>query len=270
MPENSEDQVRHELTNIEVDTVGLVDKAANKRRFLLWKSAEQGGNDMPEEIKVESLDQAEEVMAKAETFEEAKGAFSGIVQFFKGLVPATEPEDPTPDPEPKEEPVAKTEDPRIEELIKAREEDKAELAKALERIEQAEATVQEERAKREQAEFVAKASELALPIDVQKTAELMQYVSKADPEQAAVLEDVLKSASEAMMNSGIYVEKGTTRAPQTASPFEEAVDVKKQELMSADPKMSENDAYVEAQRTIRKESPELARQYLAKRQRETK
>ena len=273
MPETDQDTTDqvHELVGLDIDTVGLVGKAANKRRFLLFKS-QKGGHIMPDEIKVESLEQAEEAVAKAKTVEEVTGVLGGFVRLLKGMLKT-----------PSEGSgvgsgsgsgsatgqVVKAEDPRVEDLIKATDDLKAKLEKAQERIDKAEQVAMEERGKRELAEFVATASQLALPIDVEKTGELLQWVAKTDPDQAAVLTDILKSASQAMVLSGVFDETGTQRAPVVISEFEEAISARADELRKNDPGLSEVEAEIQAQRAIRKEKPHLARAYLQKRQRET-
>ena len=130
MTEEQSTEAQAVLTDITVDTVGLVGKAANKRKFVLFKSADQQEEpSMGDETEGTAPTEEEQVQTPAEETEAEKGpsfeervraAVSGM---FAGLFRTAS--EPAPEPAVKDD---KTEE--LAELRKAVEDTKAALEEA--------------------------------------------------------------------------------------------------------------------------------------------
>lgn len=266
-----------ELEELEIDTVGLVGKAANRRKFLLFKSDQE--EPMSEETP--NIEQIEESVGTVEDVKGLAKVFADFVNLFKAQQEAEiEVEEPTEDDDPPEdEVIEETEtvveseivkaDPRIDEFEKAQKAMQEKLEKAQERIEAAEAIAKEERDLRLTAEWIEKADALAIPGEVSELAALLKWADEADSDKGEQLMTMLNAASEAVMASGVFVEKGTTQGTESDSPFLEQVEARVTVIRTADPTLSQEVAYAKAYNELGREQPDLARQHIAKRQTET-
>jgi hypothetical protein len=266
--ERDEEDTTFELSNMDIDTVGLVGAAANGRSYLLFKNEQGEGhmgdqdNATPLEDVAAELDQAEDVTALKSAFQRG---FEALVGLFQS---STEPEadvekgdpDPAPDPEP---------DPIIEKFEKMLEDQNARLEKAQARAEEAEQIAKEERDRRIQAEYVAKAESLALPGEVKDLAKLLKAADEMDEDVGELLQGVLKSASEAVVQSGVFAERGDTRVEKSDEPFLVEVQKRADALRENDPELTEEIAFAKAYKALGKEKPDLARAY-TERQREVR
>jgi len=258
----SDQQEIHELSDLVIDTVGLVDKAANKRTYLLYKrdstmEEDMGDNQEP----ITDIEQVVEQLDKAEDAGAVASASKGLIGWLKAqFAKAEEPPAPVPAPEPEPDP-----DPAIVELREVTKSLTSELQKAQARAAEAERIAKEERDRRITQEYVAKAEALAIPGKADDLAETLRKADEAGVGEAVY--NALKAASEAVVQSGILTEKGTTKVDDsTKSDFIKAVEDRAAELRKADPELSEEVAFSKAYTQIGSEQTELAKDYIAERQ----
>lgn len=256
-----------DLSDLDIETVGLVGRPANKREILLFKSAgqtaQEGGNTMPEDINKEapvveaetSVVPAVETPDLGPTVEQLTEDISGLKAFmdrFTGLFKS------------KDEPVIESVAPVVDTsaLEKAIEDQKAELAKALEIAAEATLIAKQERDLRIQAEYVTKAEGLAVPGKPADLASLLKKADETDPEFGKALFEAFEAASAAIVQSGMYVEKGATAPAEDLSDFDAAQKKKADELVAADPTLSRGEALGKAYKMVGDEQPDLARQHV--------
>lgn len=267
MTEQNEEEV-YELSDLEIDAVGLVGKAANRRKYLLYKSdktTEEETVSENTETPIENLDGVVEQLESVEDVGGIKKAFQSFLQWFGGQ--QVEKGDTEPEPETEPEPV-QTPDPAIEELRKATAEMREALEKAQKRAEEAEKIAIEERDRRVTQEYIAKAEGLAIPGEVKELATLLKKADEAGIGDGVY--DILEATSNAIMTSGIFVEKGTTQMDEdTGHEFLKAVEDRKAELRKADVALTDAEAFTQAYLAIGNEQPDLAAKYIASRERET-
>jgi len=260
----------HILSDLDIESVGLVGKAANNRKYLLFKS-EQGGNEtMTKELtKTDAAPVIPEVPVVpavetpdlGPTVEQLTEDISGLKAFmdrFTGLFKSKD--------EPEPEPVAPVVDTSA--LEKAIEDQKAELAKALEIAAEATMIAKQERDLRIQAEYVTKAEGLAVPGKPADLASLLKRADETDPEFGKALFEAFEAASAAIVQSGMYVEKGGTAPAEDLSDFDAAQKKKADELVAADPTLSKDEALGKAYKLVGDEQPELAKQHVEDRRAE--
>jgi hypothetical protein len=266
MPEPKGDEV-FELSDLEIETVGLVGKAANRRKYLLFKRDKTEEN-MPEETTetpIVNIDGVVEQLQGAEDVGGLKKAFDAFLGLFRGTIEKADPPVVEPDPEPEPAP-ASTPDPAIVELQSVTKALQGELEKAQSRAEEAGRIAEEERDRRVVQEYVVKAEGLAVPGKPEELASLLKWADEQDADKGKAILDALTAASEAIVQSGIFVEKGTTRIDERTDPFLTAVEKKQAELRTADPTLSREAAFAKAYTVVGNEQPELARRHIAERQ----
>ena len=239
-----------QLEELDIKSVGLVGKAANKWKFALFKSRDEE-KEMPEDVKKE--DQEEAVVAEEAAEPVEKVSFRD--QFAAAMRDFFNKGEPTPEPEPE---VA----PEIEAVLKAQaeqlEQAQADLAEMKEAFAKSEA-------QRKEAEYLTKAESLAIPGEVKDLADLMKQADAAGFGDA--LTAVLDASSAAIVQSGIFVEKGT-QADEDASDYMGQINKRAAELQAENAKLTKDEAVAAAIKEGRID-PDLARGHLAKRQSET-
>jgi len=251
-----------QLEELDVKSVGLVGKAANKRKFVLFKSRDKE-KEMPEEIKKDEPTEevAVEPTVPAVDAVSFKDWATDIVQSILGKSKV----EPEVKPEVEPEPVVAA--PDLDTILKAQADMAVRLEKAEADLVEAQEDAAAEKAIRKSSEYLTKAQGLAIPGKVEELAELM---AKAD---AAGLGEqlgaVLDAASATIVQSGIFVEKGTQAEPADGSDFEGRVKARAAELRAADTKLTEHEAIAKAFRDIGRSDPDLANAHVEQRQIET-
>ncbi len=211
-----------ELSDIKVDTVGLVKRGANQEEFFLLKedAAEPGFWDKLRTVVKELLapltptkesQEVKEVSEKAEVVETKKEEVKVEAKVEAPAAPVaevkTEPE--------KVETVKQTTTPDVTALIervntmqKALEEMQVKLTESNGRVQKAEDTVIE-RTYLEKAEQFA-----AIPVKKDELARHLTVLARVDKATADYFEVVLGTMNNIAKDSGLYGEIGTTRTPE--------------------------------------------------------
>ena len=229
--EQKEQEV-YELTDLNVESVGLVFRGANRKPFYVIKS---------EEVKMSENEDFAAILDELETVSEVnESAWSRLVGVVKSVLTKPEPE-PAPAP-PVEETSSEAGDTenfaqvvaqmkqRLEEEFTAKLEREREARKVIE-----EAFAQEQR-KRRLVEFGQVAEQFSsLPgTDKQFAADLMA-VHDADAEVYGRLSAILKAANEAIEKGALFsqISVGGSEAG-TGDPFENAVEALRKERFSTE------------------------------------
>jgi hypothetical protein len=244
-----------EITDAEIDTLGLVSKGANGEEVLLLKAAEDA--------------ELEEI---SKCFEEqiTKNVWQRLVDLFKSTKKepeVVEPEVVNPVVEPiaeviKSEPIVElVAEPVVAESTITKEvsrvtepaihtnlgdapmpEQNVEFEKAtaeiadlkksqtdlLARLEKAETEATQAREERERLTYFSKAQGfVAVPVPTAEIADHMYWLAKTDAKRAQWFEDLLKATDNLIADSEVFVEKGTSRV---------APDAIEKAMASADPK----------------------------------
>jgi hypothetical protein len=269
MPDQTTDDMAEvsELFNIDVATVGLVGKAANKRRYLLFKSQEGGNETMPDE-----RTEMTEVPDEGKLLAWLKGMFAKAEEAEEEQVTETQPVEQTPEPVTEVEkaaPVVGMTTEQVEAIVKARTDVlSAELAKARKDAEEAAALAKAEQERRIAAEYLEKAQQLVgLPTGTDELAGMLRKAATAGFEDE--LTAMLKAAGQTVVMSGAFDERGTTHVEKSDDLFTVAVEKKAAALQEADPTLSKTEAMSQAYGAVGRDNPALAKAYIRKRQRET-
>lgn len=232
------DQVT-ELFNVDVETVGLVKRGANKKPWFLMKSDEEDRNmeDIQEQLQVlEELEQEEKV-----THESWK-KFVGVMKDL--FTPAEVKPKPEPKPEPEID-LDAVEKAHKEEIEKAQEE----LVKAQEQLEEAKKEAQEALEKAaEMAEAKRKVELEPIAKDNAIEVELLYRLEKADKEVFDAVVQVFQ-AKESQIEEGKFFEEKGSSQPGESDPAEKILK-KAAELQENDSEMSPDKAIVEAVREL--------------------
>jgi len=245
-PDDEWQKADYELTDMQVQTVGLVPAGANLMNdgFILLKNQEVTG--MTKDIQIEEV-------VPEDAPDEVKGVIQmikdGVAKVLSQSVIEPEPEDTPPDdpepvekegePEPPVTPAAPdppaTDDTHLEKLLKAQTDRfeallkqqkiefdgqvtklETELAKANERAEKAEqyADTQTEQAER-QAHVQKALAYKALPVGEANLGDLLYRLNKGlDEETFKEVEALLQAADKQAWTAGIFKEMGTARSPE--------------------------------------------------------
>jgi hypothetical protein len=257
------------LTNLAVDWVSLVDRAAVRdpqnptqpQRLLVWKAESsagedpthepQGGQMNPDELKAALTKAEQERDAALEAVTKTEGERDAATAQVTELEKAAEkPAEPT---EPKVDPLAKA-DPEIRAMLAKAETEAAELRKA---AQEATDLAKAEREIRVTREFIAKADEYrALPLDGTVFGPVLKAASeKFSKEENDELIRVLKAADEQIAKSDLFKEQGrsTDGNPESAT----ATDALQKAAVEIRKSDSSLNSFQAMQRAMR-ENPDLA------------
>jgi hypothetical protein len=264
----------HQLSELEPLEISLVDRAANRRPFLMLKSNKQtsdiadGDISMFEKIKSkiikdDSLDKEIEVIIKEEaekevvSEDEAKPAEEAIVEAKEADAEA-EAEEEVKDEEPAEEKVEKAEDaleaaPQDlkEELEKMKKAEKT----AIEKADKLEKLLKKEVDEKEDKMFLQKAEQFSyLPIAANDFGLILKSAYHSLPEKHfEALESVLKAANK---NSEAFLSEEGSSAPVEAKSAKDQLDEHSRRIAKED-KVSFHQGFAKAS----KEYPELLQHY---------
>lgn len=251
-------QAQHELTDIEVVTVGLVGKGANDKKFLLLKSFEEdsnsGGNSMAEEL-VKTGEAVEEVPTEqAKVVEELPVKPTEVALQAKADLEKA------------------TLEAKVEALTKKYANIEVDLEKAQKRAEEAERVAMEERDRRLTIEYLEKAEaySAALPGKAEEIAKVLRKMRETDSEMADFVEGIMKTANEYAEKAAYFTEIGTSEVQKSDNPFMAQVEVKRAALKGANPELTDAQALAKAYEMVGSENKMLAKQYIGQRQRERK
>ena len=245
-----------ELTNLQVQRVDLVDRAAVRdpdrpdqpSRFLVWKS-----ETAPDDPTREGVPMIQKAATPPEGSPEEEADETSAEAQAEGDKPATG------NPFAKKKPVAKEENVTTEtatpEVVT-----KADFEAVQKRAEDAEKIAKEERDMRERAESVAKAEkEFAhLPGTSQDKGAMLHELRKSvTPELFSKVESVFKSAEEMAAKSVLFTSMGSAGSSNGAGSAYAEIEAKAAELRKSDPKLTEAQAITKAT----SDNPELYRRY---------
>lgn len=270
------------LVDLEVEAVAAVDRPANKRRFLVIKRAEEGGETVPETVETanghdrsllraawniiakhlglhETNGEGEETMSEQEKTLDA--ILEGVSEEVKAAVKAAFDE--------QEKKLGELQK-QVEELSKKAQEQEAEeinkadlpepVRKRLEELErkaqEAEQIAKAEREARVKAEIRKRAEGYAGVAEVDKIAKaLYEAQEKVSPEFAQELEEILKAAQERIAKGDLFKEFGSNGKPLSGDPSEQFAELVKKVAEE------ENIPYDQAARKVAREHPDLVEAY---------
>ncbi len=267
------------LSDVEVETLGLVEAGANKEEFFVLKSDDPSdariakgvlaflSNAMHNELSRldkstdkstddstdESVDKSVDESTQPESDAAAEPAVDESITVEAASGDLNKEEAPV-----VEEPEAVDEvskETTMDELNKSVEEQIAELAKSnselADRLADAEAKLAKAKEDGDRMVYLAKARTItALPVSPDELADHLYWLAKADPTRAEWLEGVLAAADKQMNDAAFYGELGTVASPVTQDEVAKAA-------AAEDPR--------EALLAV---SPDAAREYLLNRRRE--
>lgn len=247
----SKKKKRRQLLDAVIQEVSGVDRAANDRKFLLVKRADdiiktKGGKSHTMTW--------EELIAKIED-EELRKQLEEKLETRKAWEDTVEQE--------KAELVKKIEE--LEKVDEDTEDDISEMPEELQkrfedmqkRIDAAEQMAKAERLAREKVEFLKRAEEYKAVAEVEKVADLLQKAFEFDDEFGAALEEVIKSATARISEGDLFVSKGSDNADSPKTAYEVALE-KAQKLVQEDSKLSVEKAVM----NVLQGDPGLYNQYL--------
>jgi len=241
----------YKLKDVDVETVGLVSKGANRKPFFLTKSEDEEDNSMADELKVQETP-VEELEDRVEVTEEQ--VEKGVMAFFGKLFKGGES-----DEKPKEEPVITVIPEEIQKQIDAIPELIRTTAELSEKLEKAQKDLADANADVEKKTFLAKADKLtSIGADREKVADFMAFLNKADSGQLEWFEGFVTGINAQLAEAGIYQEIGKNNAPEQDDDPIQAL------IKSGDAK-DIKEAY-----TKLGENPELAQKYLRERRTEVR
>jgi len=202
----------HKLSDIEVESVGLVSLGANQKKFFLLKSMKEV-NDMSDKNTDTSTVQPTVDAEEQAQVEVTDGVLAKIGDFVRSLVKkeALVAEGGEPEVEVETEPVVEADvaeaklevAERIEVLTKANE-------TLLSRLEKAEKAFAIERDAREKAEYVEKAKVFkSVPAKIEELAEQLHFLYKTDEKRGEYWYSLLKAVDAQMKDGGIFTEVGS-------------------------------------------------------------
>lgn len=247
-----------ELTDLKVDWVSLVDRAAvrdpvnrsDPMRFLVWKRDDQtpeGGAHMKtaEELQAE-LTKAQETIAKAEA--DGTTLKADLAKALADIADLKRQLDEDREPAKKAEEINKDELPApVRAALEKAETDAKANAERAEKAEKAAGEASEiakaEREQRLTKEFVAKAEGYkALVVKADEFGPVLKEAAeKLSKESFEAIETVLKAADEQIAKGDLFKEQGRSREGQPDGALAEATK-KADEIRKADPKLSPSQA----------------------------
>lgn len=207
---NKQKKKQYVLSDVEIHTVGLVNRGMNDETFFLMKSQDK---QVEEENNLDNINE-EPNMKKDESTETDVLLEQQLKQQVKKTVLDSLRELFTPkhqedEKSPKPEEVTQEYGRRFESLEKANSELKTNLAKAQEELEQ-------ERERRAKNVLLEKARQFrALSINQIELADQLYIISKAIPESLVWLETMLKSVDNQLREANLYNEFGSSQTPES-------------------------------------------------------
>lgn len=244
-------QQTYKLKDVDVETVGLVSKGANRKPFFLTKSEDEEDNSMADELEVQETP-VEELEDRVEVTEEQ--VEKGLVAFFAKLFKGGESVE-----EPKEEPVVTVIPEEIQKQIDAIPELIQTTKELSEKLEKAQKDLADANADVEKRTFLAKSDKLtSIGADRGELADFMVFLHKADSEKLEWFEGFVTGMNAKLAEAGIYEEIGKNDAPeQDDDPI--------QALIKSGEAEDIKDAYIKMGN-----DPELAAKYLRQRRTEVR
>lgn len=260
--QGEEEQEVARLSDLQIESVGLVRKGANRKPFFFIKSIDGGNEDMSEK---EKEDFAATLAELAEVKEVNQEAWAKLLEIAQGQAAqlATRPEpEPEPGTEPEPEPASEPEpDLYAEALAEAEERFAEELKTEREaREEIAEKFAESERLRR-LAEFTDNVTTdfASLPVGEAETfaADLMA-IHDADAERHGRLVGVLKAAQEAVKQGALFEQFSSAQPASGADPFLAKVEAIQRERFAD---LGADEGFREAMIVAEREHKDLARVY---------
>ncbi len=295
MPDLTNDETEtFELSDVTVSTLGLVTRGASGEQFFLLKSKEE----TPKEVLKEGTmaDEYDDLTVEDAAVEKAtKSIWQKLLSLLKGevekmpMTPMSENDMKDEDMEDEENPKHEGDDMKVELTVEktvlnsVKENTMTELIVAtptvstdltdkfialqksnedlLIRVEKAENEAAQERDARERLTYLEKAQAISfVPVKSEDLAEQLHWLAKSDPKRLSFWEGILKSADALISDSGVFVEKGTSRSPENLTIVEKAqamvdsgkVKTLKDALLLIPP--SEASAYVNSRRRVVREA----------------
>jgi len=266
------EEPKSRLLDLEVEEVSFVDRAANRRRFLLLKRDEMSKEEILKvalEADLENESEIESFITEHEVDDEAGEAIRAMARLLtsyadgiddkvmKNLGPALGFESIKEDPPVDDNKKPDTRDlppearKQIEALWKKAEETSQERDDLAERI----ASIEEER---KVMTFVKKASTFGnLPIAAEELGPILKEMSEGISEDSATkIEELLASLDKAIRSGDLFSEMGSAGINNAGSALA-SVQAKAAEIKKSDPTV--NDA--EALKRVMSSDPELAKRY---------
>ena len=228
------------MHDLEISKIGLVRKAANKRKFLIFKSEDAEEEDsytMPKFIdllkeKLNAVFEDEELVKAAAATGDVKSTDDAKTSDVDKVVK----EHKLPD--------------EVVAVIKSLQDAQAEQTKQIQDLQK---TIQDGAAAREKEEIEKTAKGFAaLPVEADKLAAALTALRKSDSESYGGVVEMLTKLDRVMQNSTLFDSRGTALSPLEKS-AEEKYNKRLAEIRKEDPKLSE----VEAMEKVYAEDPAL-------------
>jgi len=257
------------LVDIAINEVSLVDKAANRKRFLIVKRAAEGGETTMNEA---MLDEVREILKSGKKISTAnmdklKNVHASLSQFIGDNGIDDDGDDDAAEPAGsaggKQKGGSQMEAKEIQKMLddqkiaieKAANEQLAALQK---KLDDAEGIAKAERDSRLTSEYIAKAVVLdCLVIKAEEFGPVLKGVFEKAPEEFAKVMAVLTAANEAIKKGGIFKVVGGDGSATNGAQGQ--IDAKAAELRKSDSSLSKEQAV----RKVLKENPELYAQHKA-------
>jgi len=201
------------LKDVDVNTVGLVARGANRKRFFLTKSNDEEDNSMADQDDKTPVDALTEEQIKEFSKDVVVEETEGVVRsFLKGLFgDNVDGDDADNDDAPEvlviPEELQKKLD-KVDELVEGHKELAEKLEKAQQDLADANVTAEEK-------VFLAKADKLtSIGTDREEMAKFMVFLNKNDNEMLEWFENLMKGANAQLAEAGIYSEFGKSQSPE--------------------------------------------------------
>jgi hypothetical protein len=252
---------RNKLVDIETREVSLVDRAANKRKFLVQKQEKviMPDKDDVEKMQDENADEGQQEMS----FEKAMGFLSKMDMTDEqksellGLMPQAEEKAEEVEEESEEVDIEKAEMPEgLKAQFKALQDQNKE---AVEKAERVELLLKAEQDKAQTKEFIAKAETFtALGCENDKLGTVLKNIANAvSAKDAEYLDTVLKTANETVAKSALMDELGVSGESGSAGDAMEKLDSLAKQLVEKDTSLTSQQAFAQ----VLKSNPDLYNQY---------
>jgi outer membrane biosynthesis protein TonB len=199
-----------ELFDVDVQTVGLVKRGANKKRWFLMKSQEDNMAD--EKDVLESLNEIEQVEEGDLEIKHVRTLASVLKGFFGMITEKPEPE-PEPEPEPPDESDLEA---RMDELEKAHKTQLEQAAVELQKAQDEAAEARKEAAEAlEKADAITEAKRKAELEPIAKAAgmetDMLYGLEKASPEAFEAVVTAFEAKDKQLEEAGFWAEKGSSQ-----------------------------------------------------------
>jgi len=200
------------LKDVDVNTVGLVARGANRKRFFLTKSNDEEDISMAEQDDKTPADALTEEQikeySKGVVAEETEGA---VMAFFKGLFSGDSDEETSDDDTPAVVVIPEELQKKLD-MVDTLVENQKELADKLEKAQQ---DLVDANSTAEEKVFLVKADKLtSIGADREEMAKFMVFLNKNDNEMLEWFEGLMKGANAQLAEAGIYSEIGKNNSPE--------------------------------------------------------